>query len=302
MSTETKQISMESLIDNVLASEKFKKIIQNGESGYYDIDEKIFIPTRFIPSLKKEITTGPSAILGTNNIEDYFLLCNIRITRVLKTKFKQGKSNPYKQTMLKYISKEYLKQHADSTINFAALYIDLVGSTVMSMKLSSEHLSTLIGIYSNEMSSLVSMNNGYVLKYAGDAVIAFFPENGDFAAMCYNALNCAVSMNNLLNQSFNPAIVAENFEPLNIRVGIEAGSNKIMVIGGDVDIIGFNMNIAAKVQSMASPGKIGIGQHCYAALGDEAKKEFLPIELPSSWKYKDEDGNPYKLYAYHEQD
>jgi len=68
--------------------------------------------------------------------------------------------------------------------------------------------------------------------------------------MCYNALNCAVSMNNLLNQSFNPAIVAENFEPLNIRVGIEAGSNKIMLIGGDVDIIGFNMNIAAKVQSM----------------------------------------------------
>jgi len=33
-----------------------------------------------------------------------------------------------------------------------------------------------------------------------------------------------------------------------------------MVIGGDVDIIGFNMNIAAKVQSMASPGKIVLFQ------------------------------------------
>lgn len=302
MSTETKQISMESLIDDVLASEKFKKIIRDGESGYYDIDEKIFIPIRFIPSLKKEITKGPSVILGTNNIDDYFSLCKIRITRVLKTKFKQGRSNPYKQTILKYISKEYLKNHADSTINFAALYIDLVGSTIMSMKLSSDHLSTLIGIYSNEMSSLVSMNNGYVLKYAGDAVIAFFPENGNFAAMCYNALNCAVSMNNLLNQSFNPALIAHNFEPLNIRIGIEAGSNKIMLIGGDVDIIGFNMNIAAKVQSMARPGRIGIGKNCFAALGDDAKKEFSPIDLGASWKYKDEDGNPYKLYEYNDHD
>jgi len=77
MSTEVKQPSMESLIDDVLASEKFRKTVQNGESGYYDIDEKIFIPSRFVSSLKKEITTGPSAILGTNNIEDYFLLCNI---------------------------------------------------------------------------------------------------------------------------------------------------------------------------------------------------------------------------------
>ncbi len=301
MSTETKQISMESLIDDVLASEKFEKIVRNGESGYFDIQEKIFIPTRFVPGIKNEIRNGPSSILGSNNMEDYFSLCNIRIRRALKTKFKQAKSNPYKQTMLKYISKEFLKQHADSTINFAALYIDLVGSTVMSMKLSSENLSTLIGIYSSEMSSIVAMNNGYVLKYAGDAVIAIFPENGDFPAMCYNALNCAVSMSNLINQSFNPAIAAHDFEPLNIRIGIEAGSNKIMLIGGDVDIIGFNMNIAAKVQAMVRPGKVGIGQHCYAALSDDAKKSFSLIEVGPSWKYKDEDGNLYKLYEYNEQ-
>jgi len=302
MSTETKQISMESLIDDVLQSEKFKKIVRNGESGYYDIQEKIFIPTRFVPGIKNEIRNGPSAILGSNNIDDYFSLCNIRIRRALKTKFKQTKSKPYKQTILKYISKEYLKLHADSSINFAALYIDLVGSTVMSMKLSSEHLSTLIRIYSNEMSSLVAMNNGYVLKYAGDAVIAFFPENDDFTAMCYNALNCAAAMTNLINQSFNPAIAAYDFEPLNIRIGIEAGSNKIMIIGGEVDIIGFNMNIAAKVQSMVRPGITGIGQHCYAALGDDAKKAFSPIDPGPSWKYKDTDGNLYKLYEYSEQD
>ena len=274
MDSETKQITIDELLKNILESEHFQKINKYGESGYYDIHEKIFIPARLIPNLISELTQGPAVILGSNKLEDYFSLSQIRIKRALRTKFKQSKNNPYKQIILKYVSKEFLKLHANTSINFAALYIDLVGSTVMSMKLSSEHLSILIGIYSQEMSSIVAMNKGYVLKYAGDAVIAFFPETEGFSSMCYNALNCAVAMNNMLQQSLNRAIVDEGFEPLNIRIGIEAGSNKIMLIGGDIDIIGFNMNIAAKVQSMARPGHIGVGQNCYAALDDEAKKEF----------------------------
>lgn len=289
---------MEKLIQTVLASDKFNKIVRDGEQGYFDIQERVFIPTKYVPSLIKEIVSGPSAILGTDNFDNYLSLCEVRIKRALKTKFQNNKSNVYRQTILKYISKEFLKLYANSTINFAALYIDLVGSTLMSMKLSSEHLSTLISIFTQEMSSIVSINNGYVLKYAGDAVIAFFPETESFSKMCHNALNCAISMNSLLHHSINKAIEATGYEPLNIRIGIEAGSNRIMVIGGDVDIIGFNMNIAAKVQSMAKPGHIGVGQNCYSALDDETRKKFTQLDLGESWKYKDNTGQPYKLYEY----
>lgn len=298
MSTPTQQISMEKLIQTVLASEKFSKVVRDGEQGFIDMQEKIFIPTKYVPSLIKEIISGPSVILGTDNFNDYLYLCQVRIKRAIKTKFQNNKSNVYKQTILRYISKEFLKLHANSTINFAALYIDLVGSTLMSMKLSSEHLSTLISIFTQEMSAIVSINHGYVLKYAGDAVIAFFPELESFSRMCHNALNCSISMNSLLHQSINKAIAALGYEPLNIRVGIEAGSNKIMVIGGDVDIIGFNMNIAAKVQSMTKPGRIGVGQNCYSALDEKTRKKFVQLDLGDSWKYKDDTGQPYKLYEY----
>ena len=300
MSAVTKQISMDKLIQMVLTSDKFQKTIRSGEVGYYDIQEKVFVPAKFVQSLIKEITKGPSVIIGSNNLDDYFFLCQVRIKRALETKFKTERSKNYKQTILRYISKEFLKLHANSTINFAALYVDLVGSTLMSMKLSSEHLSTLISIFTQEMSSLVSIHNGYVLKYAGDAVIAFFPETESFSQMCYNALNCAVAMNNIVHYGINKAIVDAGFEPLNIRIGIEAGSNKIMLIGGDVDIIGFNMNIAAKVQSIARPGHIGIGQQCYTALDQEAQSKFLQLGLGDSWKYKDSEGNMYKLYEYQE--
>ena len=290
------QLTMEKLIRTVLSTDKFDQVFRNGEKGYYDKQEKIFIPAKYVPSLIREITRGPSAILGTNESKAHFSLCEIRIKRAIKTKFKNENKNFYKQTIQRYISKEFLKMHANSTINFGALYVDLVGSTLMSMKLSSEHLSTVISIFTQEMSTIVSSHNGYILKYAGDAVIAFFPETEDFSTMCVNALNCALDMKDLVDQGINKAITAAGFEPLSIRIGIEAGSNKIMLIGGDVDIIGFNMNIAAKVQSVVKPSSIGIGQNCYAALDKEEQSYFVPLELDSSWKYKDDAGNPYKLY------
>ena len=56
------------------------------------------------------------------------------------------------------------------------------------------------------------------------------------------------------------------------------------------------MNIAAKVQSVVKPGGIGIGQNCYGALDKDGQVYFSPLKLDSSWKYKDSEGNPYKLY------
>jgi len=294
----TKDLSMHTLIHTVLSSDKFEQVVRNGEKGYYDKQEKVFVPTKFVGSLIKEIIDGPAVILGSNDPDSHYALCQVRINRALKTKFKIKPRNAYKRTIQRYISKEFLKLHANSSINFAALYIDLVGSTLMSMRLSTEHLTTIIGIFTQEMTDIVSAHNGYVLKYAGDAVIAFFPETDDFSTMCVNALNCAMEMKNLLQEGVNAAITKAGFEPLNIRIGIEAGANKIMLIAGDVDIIGFNMNIAAKVQSTVKPGGVGIGQNCYAALDKEGQSYFVPLKLDSSWKYKDSDGNPYKLYEY----
>ncbi len=48
MSTVTKQISMDKLIQTVLTSDKFQKTIRNGEVGYYDIQEKVFVPAKFV--------------------------------------------------------------------------------------------------------------------------------------------------------------------------------------------------------------------------------------------------------------
>src|SRR4051794_31647536 len=58
--------------------------------------------------------------------------------------------------------------------NLAILNIDLVGSTKMSFDLPLDKLTTIIRSFAQEISIIISKYRGYVLKYVGDAVLAFF--------------------------------------------------------------------------------------------------------------------------------
>lgn len=290
---------MERLVRNVLASDKFEETVRDGDKGYYDKHEEIFIPKKVLPSLIQELTCGPSVMQGKNGLEGYFALCGIRTKRAITQGLQNKPMRSYGQVFLRYISTEFLKMFVDSKVNFAAMYVDLVGSTMMSMRLSPEKLSVLVGTFTQEMAALVPIHHGFVLKYAGDAVISFFPERESFAQMCSDALECGIAMRDLLNGGINDVLAKSDFKPLDIRVGIEAGSNQIVQIGGDVDILGYTMNIAAKVTSLAKPGGICIGQTAHSALDGKSRDKFAPLKLdPAFWKYQDSEGKPYQVYEY----
>jgi class 3 adenylate cyclase len=46
---------------------------------------------------------------------------------------------------------------------------------VLSQQLSSQRNAILIDLFAKEMSAIVSNYRGYVLKYLGDGLIAYFP-------------------------------------------------------------------------------------------------------------------------------
>jgi class 3 adenylate cyclase len=71
-------------------------------------------------------------------------------------------------------SQDLLVKHVNSKMSLVIMYADLVGSTQMSMTLPLDKLVTIIRAFSHEISSVVEIYRGHVLKYVGDAVIAFF--------------------------------------------------------------------------------------------------------------------------------
>ena len=67
-----------------------------------------------------------------------------------------------------------MDKFAGSKINFVILNVDLVASTKLSMTLPLDRLTTLIQSFNQEMSLIVKDFRGFILKYVGDAVLAFF--------------------------------------------------------------------------------------------------------------------------------
>lgn len=66
-----------------------------------------------------------------------------------------------------------LDKYANLKINFVILNVDLVASTKLSMTLPLDRLTRLIQSFNQEMSLIVKEFGGFVLKYVGDAVLAF---------------------------------------------------------------------------------------------------------------------------------
>lgn len=109
--------------------------------------------------------------------------------------------NGYEYTRIIDSSEHFLRKHVFQQINMAVLYVDLFGSTKMSMELPSDKLSILVSSFSQEMGYVINAHNGYVLKFVGDAVIGYFvqDETSSFQT-ADNAVGCAESMIKVVKQ------------------------------------------------------------------------------------------------------
>ena len=91
-----------------------------------------------------------------------------------------------------------LDKFAGSKINFVILNVDLVASTKLSMTLPLDRLTTLIQSFNQEMSLIIKDFGGFVLKYVGDTVLAFFvvvtDQESEGKVACTRAIHCAKCM------------------------------------------------------------------------------------------------------------
>ncbi len=197
---------------------------------------------------------------------------------------------------------EYLLNHVSSKIPLVILYADLVGSTNMSMTLPIDKLVTIIRAFTHEMSSVVQSHEGYVLKYVGDAIIAFFPASYNKLLACDRAVQCAKSMITVINNGINPILNQYDYPELNVKIGLDEGDNVIVQYGDDksspIDILGYCMSIAAKITSLTAPNKVSIGEDVYNKLHPNIRAKFKEVKFNTGeWKYTDRETG--KLYRVH---
>ncbi len=207
-----------------------------------------------------------------------------------------------------------LEKFVKSKVAFVILHIDIVGSTKLSMTLPADRLATIVQAFTQEMSALITAYGGFVLKYVGDAILAFFLADwSNLRVPCANAVACAQAMIKVMQQGINPILNQYDYPELRVRVGIDVGDNVVVQYGWDahtledgvqikrphLDILGYTISVTAKMTSLATPDQIVVGQFVYEALDNEQKKKFAPVKVsPQVWDYvSDHTGKIYVLYG-----
>jgi adenylate cyclase len=197
---------------------------------------------------------------------------------------------------------EFLLNHVNSKVELVIMYIDLVGSTKMSMTLAVEQLVTIIRAFTHEISSVVESYNGYVLKYVGDAIISFFPCGFNKYLISDKSVQCAKSMINVIKNGINPILTKHDYPELSVKIGIDEGEDVVVQYGYDksslIDILGYSMNVAAKITSLTAANKISVGNVVYKLLHPTIQSKFELLSIDQGWKYVDrETGELYKVFT-----
>jgi adenylate cyclase len=157
------------------------------------------------------------------------------------------------------------------------LFSDMVGFTDLSDSLDPEELSDVLDEYLREMSAVLMAHGGTLDNYIGDGVMAVFgaPERIEEQDQAWSAVRAAIAMRDrareLAARIRGRGIPAD----LRIRVGVNAGHCTVGVFGSDVlrayKVVGFAVNVAARLQTEAAPGTILCGYRTYAHVRDRVQ-------------------------------
>lgn len=199
-------------------------------------------------------------------------------------------------------SDAFLRKHDSERLPMYILFVDLVGSTKMSEELDPNSLNVIIRTFSQEMSYVIEDYGGYVLKFVGDAVLAYFPDNKK-DNQADTIIKCTENMHILTDQMINPVLDEEGFPKLQIKTTIDYGDCSIVRYGSNkkrshIDLIGLTINLASKMQNYTKPNQTTIGKFVFTRLGSKIKKSFKKKQTDNkSWIFHQlNTKSPYTIY------
>lgn len=153
-------------------------------------------------------------------------------------------------------------------------FSDIKGFAEISEELQPEALTDLLNSYFTEMSRIALKYGGTIDKFVGDAILIFFGDPAsrgqkqDAIACVLMALEMRKKMK-LLRQHWKREGISK---PLQVRMGINTGYCTVGNFGAetrmDYTIIGREVNLASRLESVAQPGEILIAESTYNLVRD----------------------------------
>lgn len=151
-------------------------------------------------------------------------------------------------------------------------FSDIKGFTELSEEMEPEGLTDLLNNYFNEMSQIALKYGGTIDKFIGDSIMIFFgdPTSRGAKEDTMACVSMAIEMRKhmkILRQKWQSKGIKT---PLQIRIGISTGFSTVGNFGAenrmDYTIIGKEVNLASRLESLCEPGEILISYETFALI------------------------------------
>ncbi|WP_329087039.1 MULTISPECIES: adenylate/guanylate cyclase domain-containing protein [unclassified Streptosporangium] len=201
---------------------------------------------------------------------------NARLYSELETLFRQYMSPDVAQSLLADPQTAAL---GGELVELTALFADLKGFTSFSERVAPGEIVEMLNRYHTAAVPIVLGNGGTIVQFVGDALLALFNAPARQEDHALAAVRAALAM-----QEAAEEIAAGTPGYPRFRIGVNTGEALVGNIGSP-ELRGFNamgdcVNVAARLEGIAEPGSVVIGQSTLDLIGPQAKTRPLgPLNL-----------------------
>ncbi len=152
------------------------------------------------------------------------------------------------------------------------LFADIIGFTQISEAMTPREVNRFLNEYLALMTDIVFEHDGTLDKYIGDGVMALFGAPMEREDDAERAVRAALSMRQELKLMVERLSEKRKFK---IRIGINTGHVVAGNIGSpkrlDYTVIGDTVNVASRLEALAEPNQILIGEETYRRVAGKFK-------------------------------
>jgi class 3 adenylate cyclase len=188
----------------------------------------------------------------------------------------------------RYLSKDVVEGVIDGTIplqlgaekkNGTVFFCDIVGFTAIAERLSAVEVVEKLNRYFRITTEIITRNKGTLHKFGGDMIMAFWNVMLPDAYAQVNAIRASVEMQTAI-WKFDCRLNNSGQSPLYLGIGCNTGEFAGGNVGGEdrmeYTIIGDNVNLAQRIESLASRWQVFVAESTY----EPAALQCCAIKLP----------------------
>jgi class 3 adenylate cyclase/tetratricopeptide (TPR) repeat protein len=176
------------------------------------------------------------------------------------------------------------------------LFSDISGYTAMSEKLDPEEVKEIVNRIFGQIKSVIAKYEGFIEKFAGDAVMAIFGVPQSHEDDPIRAIKAAREIHDLV-ANISPELEEKIRQPISMHSGINTGlavTGEVNPEAGTHGVSGDALNLASRLSDQAGAGDILVGYNTYHRA--EGYFSFQELE-PTTVKGKADPISVYKVLS-----